>query len=664
MNDKDQTPITIKILQRLTFNLDKTFNKIFGSKYNPLYSSGSIAFFLILIMIVTGIYLLFFYRVGAPYESMSSIQNDVIFGRFIRGIHRYSSNLAVVAVIVHILRMIVQNKYFGPRILAWVSGALLLIVLYVTAWTGYILVWDQFAQVLAQSGAKIFDDLGVFIDPISRAFSGELDKPPSSFFFMNLFLHTVLPLLMIFMLWIHTSKIARARWLPDKKFKIGLFACLAIATIVYPLNINDKANLLKVVNSFTGDSYYALWVLLKDNSQLIIVLHLILFIALITIPWWLKPKRKIAVASNNPNACEGCGQCVEDCPYEAIQMFPRKDPQKGQSFTVAQVDSSLCIGCGICSGSCKPFTMGPEGKRAGSQLKMARGFLAELKLQNLNLSDQTLLVVCEHQKLNKKKILKSINKNIIVYTIECVGQLHMSVLEILARPFEKIIVASCSERNAVFKDSYKMIEERISGVREPNIYSKNIKNKIKLIKIEAGDLTELSRVFGIKKNTIKPWQPVTFGTVLILLLVAIGKPTYTYEENNNSILRLSWRLSGQNIEVCKDLSKDMQSSLKHMRLEQHCERTPVDYKLLVYINDEIHYEEIISPGGFRSDRPHYVYKNFKLTPGTYSIRVDFIPHNNVNGLKHLSFQKDSLKAKAEKIRLIYFDQKINKLVLK
>ena len=49
--------------------LHRIFDRIYHSKYNPLYKSGVLACFFLLILLVTGIYLLFFYSVGAPYQA-------------------------------------------------------------------------------------------------------------------------------------------------------------------------------------------------------------------------------------------------------------------------------------------------------------------------------------------------------------------------------------------------------------------------------------------------------------------------------------------------------------------------------------------------------------------------------------------------------------------
>jgi len=45
--------------------------------------------------------------------------------------------------------------------------------------------------------------------------------------------------------------------------------------------------------------------------------------------------------------CRGCGECVEACPFAAIELVDRSGSQQ-----VAEVKSALCKGCGACAVAC------------------------------------------------------------------------------------------------------------------------------------------------------------------------------------------------------------------------------------------------------------------------------------------------------------------------
>ncbi|MHA2184751.1 MAG: 4Fe-4S binding protein, partial [Promethearchaeota archaeon] len=50
----------------------------------------------------------------------------------------------------------------------------------------------------------------------------------------------------------------------------------------------------------------------------------------------------------NMSRCAGCGMCVENCAYNAIEMI--EDRRFG---LVASINTVLCKGCGACSGNCR-----------------------------------------------------------------------------------------------------------------------------------------------------------------------------------------------------------------------------------------------------------------------------------------------------------------------
>ena len=52
----------------------------------------------------------------------------------------------------------------------------------------------------------------------------------------------------------------------------------------------------------------------------------------------------------NPDTCRGCGRCVQECDYHAIELVPVGGESSGK--TVARINEGLCKGCGKCSSIC------------------------------------------------------------------------------------------------------------------------------------------------------------------------------------------------------------------------------------------------------------------------------------------------------------------------
>jgi ubiquinol-cytochrome c reductase cytochrome b subunit len=106
---------------------------------------GSAALFLILVQTVTGIFLAFYY-VPSPehaYDSLTYIQKEIPFGTFIRGLHYWGASLIVIVVFLHLLRVFFMGAYKFPRELSWVVGVVLLLLVMLFGFTGYLLPWDQ-----------------------------------------------------------------------------------------------------------------------------------------------------------------------------------------------------------------------------------------------------------------------------------------------------------------------------------------------------------------------------------------------------------------------------------------------------------------------------------------------------------------------------------------
>ena len=63
--------------------LDRALNRLYGWRFNPLYQSGALAVVLLVVVALTGLYLLVFYRIGAPFESVERITAQAWTGRWI-----------------------------------------------------------------------------------------------------------------------------------------------------------------------------------------------------------------------------------------------------------------------------------------------------------------------------------------------------------------------------------------------------------------------------------------------------------------------------------------------------------------------------------------------------------------------------------------------------
>jgi cytochrome b-561 len=118
---------------------------------------GAIAAFLFLILVVTGVLVMFFYvpSTELAYWSIKDIDYVVGFGWLLRNQHRWAAHLMVLVVFLHMLRVFFAGAYRAPRAANWLVGLALLLLTLLLSFTGYLLPWDQLAFWAVTVGTNI-----------------------------------------------------------------------------------------------------------------------------------------------------------------------------------------------------------------------------------------------------------------------------------------------------------------------------------------------------------------------------------------------------------------------------------------------------------------------------------------------------------------------------
>lgn len=124
---------------------------------------GTISFVLFLILVVTGVILMFLYvpSVERAYGSVKDIEYVVSFGWLLRAMHRIAAHLMVATVFLHMVRVFLTGAYKNGkaaganRPLNWIIGLVLLVMTLLLSFTGYLLPWDQLAYWAITVGTNI-----------------------------------------------------------------------------------------------------------------------------------------------------------------------------------------------------------------------------------------------------------------------------------------------------------------------------------------------------------------------------------------------------------------------------------------------------------------------------------------------------------------------------
>ncbi|HEY7940767.1 MAG TPA: selenite/tellurite reduction operon b-type cytochrome ExtP [Candidatus Limnocylindrales bacterium] len=136
-------------------------------KFAYTFCLGGLSFFLFLVLVITGVYLMFFYvpYTGQAYTNILNIDSSVVFGQLTRNIHRWAAHLMVFFVFLHMMRVFYHGAYKPPREFNWVVGVVLLLLTLLLSFTGYLLPWDQIAYWAVTIGSTMATYVPIFNKP-------------------------------------------------------------------------------------------------------------------------------------------------------------------------------------------------------------------------------------------------------------------------------------------------------------------------------------------------------------------------------------------------------------------------------------------------------------------------------------------------------------------
>jgi ubiquinol-cytochrome c reductase cytochrome b subunit len=142
---------------------------------------GGLALLVFLIQVFTGMLLLMYYKPdpARAWDSLTFIKSNVPMGWLVQRIHGVGANLMIVLVMMHMARVAYLRIWRKPRELHWVSGACMLTLTTIMAFTGYLLPWTQLSYWGAKVGTEIPGAVPVFGQAIvtwsrrGQAISGE-----------------------------------------------------------------------------------------------------------------------------------------------------------------------------------------------------------------------------------------------------------------------------------------------------------------------------------------------------------------------------------------------------------------------------------------------------------------------------------------------------------
>jgi coenzyme F420-reducing hydrogenase delta subunit/Pyruvate/2-oxoacid:ferredoxin oxidoreductase delta subunit len=621
--------------------LQQTVERWVPPHLNPLNQTGAIANLNLIVALVSGVVLLLWYSssVHQAYDSVEAMGQGWLSG-LTRSIHRYSSDGCMFFVALHAAHLTFSRRVTGARWLPWVTGLVLLALLWVTGWLGYWLVWDERGHAVALGTAAFLDVLPIFPEPFTRSFLTD-EGVNSLLFFVIFFVHMLVPVCMGVALWLHISYTSRARFLTGRAMTLWVLASLVVVSLVLPATSAPPARMAEAPQAFTMDWWYLFPLVLTDRlggGALWSVVFLVGGVGL-SAPWWLrKPGETVKPATTETSKCHSCFQCFRDCPYEAISMVPRTD---GRDLPFqAEVNPARCVGCGICSGSCDTLGVGLlswldvkderrtiEGWLADHQGDEPFGVAfvcAESAGRGLTINGQT--GSCEQL------------PGYYVMSVPCLGWVQAVVVDrLLERGAAHVLLAGCGPGSCSYREGVTWTKERLSGVRNPASKHEGKDSRIRVLELYAGqEATLLATAAEMRQGAAPPSAPPRGGpkawiagaavAAVLTGLMWVGSDfPYRAPVAEHPVLLVTFKHLGQESEVTRRLTPDELANMPiHMRPQGEPvvhERRRADVRLRITIDGQEAVGRVLPPGGLWGDRISIAFEELDVSEGVHLVEV-------------------------------------------
>ncbi|HET8701549.1 MAG TPA: cytochrome b N-terminal domain-containing protein [Nitrococcus sp.] len=173
--------------------------------FNFWYYFGSLAIFVLVLQVITGIWLTMYYKPDSDlaFGSVEYIMRDVHWGWLIRYMHSTGASAFFIVIYLHMFRGLLYGSYRKPRELLWLVGMVIYVVLMAEAFFGYLLPWGQMSYWGAQVITSLFGAIPHIGDTLMTWIRGDYtisDVTLNRFFALHV---AAMPLVLVLLVVVH-----------------------------------------------------------------------------------------------------------------------------------------------------------------------------------------------------------------------------------------------------------------------------------------------------------------------------------------------------------------------------------------------------------------------------------------------------------------------------
>lgn len=190
----------------------KKFMKVMMTEYwipkniNFLWAMGVVLVVLFKILIISGIFLLMYYKpdINSAFDSVNyTIMQEVEYGWLWRHVHGVAASAIFLIIYIHMFTGIYYGSYKKGREIIWLTGMALFGIFSAEAFSGYMLPWGQMSYWAAQVITNLFGGIPFIGEALVIWIRGDFlvaDATLTRFFMLHVLL---LPLAIILLIAVH-----------------------------------------------------------------------------------------------------------------------------------------------------------------------------------------------------------------------------------------------------------------------------------------------------------------------------------------------------------------------------------------------------------------------------------------------------------------------------
>ena len=589
------------------------FSPYFSTKNNPLYHLADISIFMLAVASISGVYIFLFYNVDPAhsYDSIERLSNQWV-GGLMRSIHRYSSDLLVVFVLMHLAHMYITGKF--RRILSWITGVGSFLVVVFVGVTGYLLVWDEKSKLLGTLTAKFLAAIPIFDPSISGAFL--LNDLPSvgGFFRVALFGHIFFTLFIVIILWLHVSPIARPKLIPPKQAMLYTSAALVLLSLVFPVKSDPPAGAVILPTNTTFDWFfcfgYFFMKILSPAGNWLLMLGSGIFLSMLP---YMSKKNPMPQPVVDLDTCDGCDQCAKDCPYGALDLLPQMgEPYNGELKAI--LNPSKCVGCSICVASCHVdaitiASLPPILQQATPGAPKKKLTVYQCKYAGVEDTFQEQAV-----------------------KVPCIGGIHpKTIRDQLEHHAEGVALVGCEDCFYRFGKDFE--EMRLNRKRRPTLFRRTPLQRVRMIALTDSVGKELdlfrkelqtvddkkvqNKLKVVERNTYYPLVAAIVTFLFFMLIPFVSNSNFTFYRPDEKMLILNFRYVSS-----PTAYQELHSGPAHMQSTEPIVKSRSG--IIVRVEDmegKTIFEKEFEPRGLRKDIAIFVFAEIKTEAPRANVKI-------------------------------------------